>query len=90
MEPTKRRYNKDEFARRGDAIYEQNIKPRLKPQDDGNFVAIDIETGDFAVDPDELGACDALRARIPDAQIWMKRAGAPYVHRFGGGRRDRK
>jgi hypothetical protein len=44
MGSVKRRYNKEEFARRGDAIYEQDVRPQLKPSDDGKFAAIDIET----------------------------------------------
>jgi hypothetical protein len=83
MASTRRRYPKEEFARRGDEIYERDVRPRLKPDDDGKFVAIDIETGTFEVDSDELTACDRVRSRIPDAQIWLVRAGSPYVHRFG-------
>lgn len=30
---TQRRYPKEEFGRRGDAIYEQKIRPHLKPRD---------------------------------------------------------
>jgi hypothetical protein len=47
MAPTKRRYSKEEFARRGDAIYEADVLPRLTAADEGKFVAIDIETGNF-------------------------------------------
>lgn len=39
------RYSKEEFAQRGQAIYERDIGPRLGPGDAGKFVAIDIETG---------------------------------------------
>lgn len=84
MASTQRRYSKEEFARRGDAIYERDVRPRLKDEDMGKFVAIDIETGNYEIDPDELTACDRLRARIPNAQTWLVRAGSPYVHRFGG------
>ena len=84
MATTKRRYPKEEFARRGDAIYERDIKPKLKPRDKGKFLAIDIETGDYEIGVDEMRVCHRLRARIPDAQIWLKRVGYPYVHRFGG------
>jgi hypothetical protein len=84
MATTKRRYSKEEFARRGDAIYEKEIRPQLKPEDQGNFVAIDIETRAFEIDEDEMKAGDRLLARVPDAQIWMVRVGARYVHRFGG------
>jgi hypothetical protein len=81
---TKRRYGKKEFARRGDAIYEKEVRPQLKAADEGKFAAIDIETGEFAMDADELKAGDKLRKRIPEAQIWMVRVGSRSVHRIGG------
>ncbi len=84
MPPVERRYSKDEFARRGDALYEKTVRPQLSAADEGRFAAIDIESGAYAVDADELEACDQLRARVPDAQIWMVRVGSRYVHRFGG------
>ena len=84
METTKRRYSKEEFARRGDAIYEKDVRPMLKSEDDGKFVAIDIESGMHELDEDEMEAGDRLLARIPQAQIWMVRVGSRYVHRFGG------
>ncbi len=88
MTYTKRRYSKDEFALRGDTLYENDVRPRLKADDDGKFVAIDIESGDYEVNADELEACDGLRGRVPAAQIWMVRIGSRSVHRFGG--RDRR
>jgi hypothetical protein len=88
MASTGRRYSKEEFARRGDEIYETQVRPHLKAKDKGTFAAIDIETGAYEVDADELAACDKLNARIPDAQTWLVRIGSRYVHRFGG--RDRQ
>jgi hypothetical protein len=84
MASTKRRYSKEEFARRGDEVYEKQVRPHLKPQDEGKFAAIDIESGTYELDKDELKACDKLNARIPDAQTWLVRVGSRYVHRFGG------
>jgi hypothetical protein len=84
MADVKRRYPKKEFARRGNAIYEETVRSQLKPKDTGKFAAIDIETGEFAIAAEELAACDKLRKRIPVAQIWMVRIGSRYVHRFGG------
>lgn len=84
MAGTTRRYSKEEFARRGDAVYEKAVRPQLKASDEGKFAAIDIETGEFAIDADELRAGNRLRRRIPDAQIWMVRIGSRSVHRLGG------
>jgi len=84
MASAKRRFSKEEFARRGDAICDKQIRRHLKADEQGKFVAIDIETGAYAIGLDEMEACDQLRARIPDAQIWLKQIGSPYLHRFGG------
>jgi hypothetical protein len=88
MATTKRRYSKEDFARRGDALYERSVRPKLSPKDTGKFVAIDVDTGEYEIDADELTAGDRLRARLPEAQIWMVRVGSRAVHRFGG--RDRR
>jgi hypothetical protein len=79
------RHSKEEFARRGDAIYEGELAPHLRPDDRGKLVAIDIETGDYEVDTDELAASDRLFERHPEAQVWLRRVGSRYVDRIGGG-----
>jgi hypothetical protein len=81
---TKRRYSKEEFARRGDAIYDTQVRPHLKAEDEGKFAAIDIDCGAYAIADNELQACDRLNARLPNAQIWLVRVGSRYLHRFGG------
>jgi 23S rRNA maturation mini-RNase III len=88
MRSVKRHYSKAEFARRGDAIYENYVRPHLKPADEGKFAAIDIESGMYELDRDELKAGNRLRARLPEAQIWMVRVGQRSVHRIG--RRQRR
>jgi hypothetical protein len=80
---TQPRYSKDEFAHRGDAIYESQLRPILEKGSEGNFVAIDIESGAYEVDGDELAASDRLLARVPNAQIWLRRIGSRYARHFG-------
>jgi hypothetical protein len=77
------RYSKEEFARRGEEIYQQEIQPRIQTGNKGRFVAIDIESGAFEVDADELKASDRLLARVPQAQIWLRRVDSRYARRFG-------
>jgi hypothetical protein len=76
------RYSEEEFARRGDEIYDRDILPKLKPADKG-IVAIDIETGEYEIAPDELTASNRLLTRRPEAQVWIRRIGSPYLYRFG-------
>ena len=80
---TQPRYSKEEFARRGDAIYESELRPILEKGNEGKFVAIDIETGAYEVDVDELAASDRLSTRVPNAQIWLRRIGSRYARHFG-------
>ena len=63
------RYSKEEFARRGDEIYERDIRPYIEAGNEGKFIAIDIDTRAYEIDTDELMASDRLMARHPDAQI---------------------
>ena len=77
-------YSKEEFARRGDEIYESQVRPQVEAGNSGKIVAIDLETGDFEVDAREIAACDRLEARHSDAQIWIVRIGSRHVRRFGG------
>jgi hypothetical protein len=84
MATTKRRYSKEEFARRGDAIYERAVRPHLKPKDNGKFAAIDIETGEYEIDADDVEVMERLSKRVPSAQIWLVRIGSRYLDRIGG------
>lgn len=80
------RYGKEQFAQLGDAIYERDVRPLLKPEDEGKFVAVDIETGEFEIDSNELAAINRLRQRKRDAQPWLVRVGSRSAHRFGTNR----
>jgi hypothetical protein len=83
MTVRKPKYSKEEFARRGTALYEERIRSQVEPSEIGRIVAIDIEMGDFAVANDVARACKMLMARNPDAQIWTVRVGHRAVHRIG-------
>ncbi|MCC6444020.1 MAG: hypothetical protein IT210_11270 [Armatimonadetes bacterium] len=76
-------YTKEEFARRGDEIYERNLRSMVEPVHRGKFIAIDIETGAYEIDEDDYTATERLLARYPDSQIWLTRVGYRYAHRIG-------
>lgn len=80
----KPRYAPDELARMGDAIYERDILPRMTAEDTGRIVAIDVETGAYALGSDLLATAHQVFESVPGAQLWFKRVGFAYVHSFGG------
>ncbi|MFM6572077.1 MAG: hypothetical protein ACKPJE_23270, partial [Microcystis panniformis] len=75
------RYSKEEFARRGNEIYQSQVRPQVEEGNYGKIVAIDIETGAFELAKDTMTASDRLLERCPDAQIWCVRIGHRGVHR---------
>jgi hypothetical protein len=79
-------YSKEEFARLGDEIYQRDIYPQLQSDNAGKIVAIDIATGAWEIDDDEISACSRLEKRYPNAQIWIVKVGSRYVRRFGANR----
>lgn len=78
------RYSKDEFARRGQSIYERDICPHLTAEDENKFVAIDIETGAYEIDRDDYTATERLLRHRSTAQIWLRRVGHRTAYRIGG------
>ena len=69
------RYTTDEIVARGEKIYDDKLKSKLEPQNIGKFLVIDIETGEYELDDDDLIA--ALRAykKKPDGARYEMRIG---------------
>jgi hypothetical protein len=84
MEVLKPRYSSDEFTQRGQSLYERGVRPHVTEEDEGKFVAIDIETGAYELDPDDYTATENLLKRHPTAQIWLCRVGHRTTFRIGG------
>jgi hypothetical protein len=77
------RYSREEFAQRGNKIYESQVRSQVESGNHGKIVAINIETGAFEVDDTPMVAVDRLYEREPDAQPWVIRIGHRAVFRFG-------
>jgi len=61
-------YNSEEFSRRGQEIYDRDVHPALRPEDEDKFVAIDIESGMEAASTDS--AVRVLEGRnAPDLRL---------------------
>ena len=76
---------KEETARLGKDIYERDIRRQVEADHDGEVVAIDVESGQWAIGGDVLEAVDRLQAQWPDAyDIWCERVGYRALASFGG------
>ena len=65
--PAKMSY--EEQKRRGEAIYEAEIRWRISPEDAKKYVLIDVLTGDYEIDERSAPARIRLPARRPDAVV---------------------
>jgi hypothetical protein len=83
MSTTKSQHTLDELATLGGDIFDKHVRQALRPEDDGKFVAIDVDTGDYEIDDDDYAAIACLRSRKPAAEIWLMRAGYPAAYRIG-------
>ncbi|NET36302.1 MAG: hypothetical protein F6K19_30465 [Cyanothece sp. SIO1E1] len=83
MAVRQRRYSKEDLARRGQELYESQVRQQVEPGNKGKIVAIDIETGAFEVANNVLPATKRLFERYPDAQPWVIRIGHRAVYHFG-------
>ncbi len=77
---------KEETARLGDGIYEREIRQQVEADHHGQVVAIDVDSGSWAVGEDEIAAVDRLWTKYPQADdIWCVRVGHRALYSFGGG-----
>ena len=75
-----------EVARLGKAIYEQDIRHQVEDNHHGEIVAIDVDSGIWAVADDLRVAVDRLREIEPEAiNILCERAGYLALRSFGAG-----
>lgn len=77
------RFTSDEIAERGQALYEGKIRDDMAASDRGKFLVLDIETGAYEIDRNELAALKRARARRPEGAFYVLRIG--YAAAYGLG-----
>jgi hypothetical protein len=75
---------REEIAQRGESLYEATIRAEVEPQHHGKYLALDVETGDYEIDSDEMAALDRAAAKRPHPLLYLLRIGYPAAHRIGG------
>ena len=64
--------------------FTQQIREKVKAQNKGKFLVVDVETGEYEVDDDDLKATQRALAKRPDAVLYGLRIGHPTAYRLGG------
>ncbi len=67
------RFTNTEVAARAKALYEEKIRAVMQPEDSGKYLVIDVETGDYFLDADEVAVMKRAAAdHAPDALYGMR------------------
>ena len=77
-------YTHEEVQQRGQGWYEQTIRPQIETTAMGQFLVVEVESGDFEVDRSELRALARARRKHPTGAFYLLRVGAPAAYRLGG------
>ncbi len=78
------RYTRDEIAQNGQMIYDRQIRAKVEAGNKGKFLVLDIETGEYELDTNELDALQRAKAKNPDAALYILRVSYSAAHRLGG------
>jgi hypothetical protein len=76
-------YTTAEVVRLGREIYERKVRALVKVTHDGEFVVVDVSTGDWEVDEDDVAASARVLARNSDAVLYVARVGRRAAYRLG-------
>lgn len=75
-----------EVRRLGEAIYKRRIQAQVENDHSGEIVAIDVDSGKWAIGDTARIAAEKLRARHPVANdVWLVRVGYQALRSFGAG-----
>lgn len=76
-------YTPSEVELQGESIYRRQIRDKVELKHKGKFLVIDIETGEYEIDADDLVATKRLLVKYPNAVIYGLRIGFPTAYRIG-------
>lgn len=77
-------YQPGEISSLGEKIYRERIKSQLAPSEKGNFVIIDVASGDYEIAADIITAADRLQERRPYAVKYGVKVGYKAALHLGG------
>ena len=66
---------KDEIARRGREIYALDIRAEVEREHGGEFLVVDVVTGDYTVGEDEDEVFGHAEAKNPKSLFYLMRVG---------------
>jgi hypothetical protein len=77
-------YTESEIVRRGQMLYEQYIRAAIdEVKDRGKLLVINMETGEYEMDVDDVVAAKRAKKRFGEAALFTMRIGYASAYRLG-------
>ncbi len=73
----------DQIAQKGQQLYEERLKPDLEPRQNGKFVVVEVETGEYFIGESILEALQKAKEKHPEKLFHTIRIGYPGVFKMG-------
>ncbi|MCZ6678370.1 MAG: hypothetical protein O7E52_14105 [Candidatus Poribacteria bacterium] len=77
------RYATEEIAARAKALYEQEIRAKVEPNNKGKYIVIDIETGEYEIDENHFAGSRRAAEKHPGGARFAMRIGYQAMGRIG-------
>jgi hypothetical protein len=74
----------DDVVKLGEQIYSNRLRSILEPDHDGEFLVIEVLSGEYAVDNDEIVATRRAHALVPNGMYYGVRVGRGISGKLGG------
>jgi hypothetical protein len=74
----------DEIVRRGEELYRRQLQPAVEAGNDGKYLIINVETGEYVIDMDDVAASRKAKDLFTDAPLFTMRIGRAAAYRLGG------
>lgn len=84
MNVQKSQFTNEEIGRIGEEMYRRDIRSKVLPQHKGEFLVLDIDTGDYEIGIDDLQTEKRLRARRPNGVLYGLRIGYTSAYTLAG------
>jgi hypothetical protein len=80
------RYTIEEIGRRGEELYQQQIRAKVESQNRGKYLVLDIDTGEYEIGDDVMSLWQQMHSRHQDAALYTVKVGFPVTARIGKAR----
>lgn len=83
-------YSTDDIVQRGQEIYERDIRSKVEADNEGKLLVINVETGEYEMDADDVVAAKRAKTRFGNAELFTMRIGHSAAYRIGSHLLSRK